>query len=362
MNVRSWLTTATTTIAALAFLCPAAATARDWYQWRGPEQNGVSRETNLPDKWTPDGENVLWTAPFGGMSSPVVMKGRVYTLGRTGEEKPSGTTAVGPRTQETVVCLDANTGQKVWEHRMNMTQTEVPVHRLGWSNPVGDPASGRIYVLGSQCNLICFEGETGKVVWQRQMTEEFGMISTFGGRTPSPAIDEDQVFIGGVAFGWGDNARSGYRVFAFDKTTGELNWTSTTGGLPVDSPYQTPVITVIEGQKQLVIGSGDGGVYGFQPRTGKKLWGHQVSKRGINASPLVDGARVYVCTGEVNIDNSFNGTVRCIDVAGGKPKELWRKDGIEAGFASPTIADGVFYVVDNKGKVHALDAMSGKAL
>ena len=68
------------------------------------------------------------------------------------------------------------------------------------------------------------------------MTEEFGMISTFGGRTPSPAIDEDQVFIAGVAFGWGDNARSGYRVFAFDKKTGELNWTNATGGLPVDSP------------------------------------------------------------------------------------------------------------------------------
>jgi hypothetical protein len=33
---------------------------------------------------------------------------------------------------------------------------------------------------------------------------------------------------------------------------------------------------------------------------------------------------------------------------------------MEAGFASPTIADGVFYVMDNKGKVHALDAMTGK--
>ena len=358
MNVRLWLATAGML---LTVVCPVAI-ARDWHQWRGPEQNGVSRETGLPEKWTPEGENVLWTAPVGGMSSPIVMKGRVYVLSRTGEAKVSGTTTVGPRTQETVVCLDANTGKPVWEHRMNMTQTEVPVHRLGWSNAVGDPATGRVYALGAQCNLICFEGDSGKVAWQRQMTEEFGMISTFGGRTPSPAIDEDQVFIAGVAFGWGDNARSGYRVFAFDKKTGELNWTSSTGGLPVDSPYQTPVITVIDGQKQLVIGSGDGGVYGFQPRTGKKLWGHQVSKRGINASPLVDGSRVYVCTGEVNIDNSYSGTVRCIDVAGGKPKELWRRDGLEAGFATPTIADGVFYVIDNKGKLHALDAQTGKPL
>src|SRR5262249_30069897 len=136
--------------------------------------------------------------------------------------------------------------------------------------------------------------------------------------------------------------------------------TSGTGGLPVDSPYQTPVITVIEGQKELVVGSGDGGVYGFQPRTGKKIWGQQVSKRGINVSPLVDGTRVYVCTGEVNIDNSATCKVACFDGAGATPKEHWRQDGIEAGFASPTIADGVLYVMDNKGKLHALDAMTGK--
>jgi hypothetical protein len=44
-------------------VAPSVSPARDWYQWRGPEQNGVSRETNLPEKWTLDGENVLWTAP-----------------------------------------------------------------------------------------------------------------------------------------------------------------------------------------------------------------------------------------------------------------------------------------------------------
>ena len=354
-----WLV-ALSSIGAAALSNPAA--ARDWHQWRGPEQNGVSREKNLPETWTPEGENLLWSAPYGGMSSPIVMRGKVYLLSRVGERKDADTISAGPLTQETVVCLDAVTGQKVWEHPMNMTQTEVPVHRLGWSNPTGDPATGRVYVFGSQCNLVCFDGATGKVLWQRQMTEEFGLISTFGGRTPSPAIDEDQVFIAGVAFGWGDNARAQYRVFALNKDNGELNWTTGTGGLPVDSPYQTPTVTVINGHRQLVIGSGDGGVYGFQPRTGKKLWAYQISKRGINANPLVDGSRVYIATGEVNFDNSGGGTVRCIDVATGKPEEVWRRDGIEAGFSAPTLLNGMLYVMDNSGKVHAMDAGTGKAV
>src|SRR5215207_3877256 len=73
-----------------------------WYQWRGPEQNGTSRETGLVDSWDPDtGENVIWAAPVGGMSSPVVWNNKVYTWTRIGEV-PAGsadypTLAPGPK-------------------------------------------------------------------------------------------------------------------------------------------------------------------------------------------------------------------------------------------------------------------------
>src|SRR6478735_9244094 len=73
------------TCAAPAF---AAGTARPagWYQWRGPEENGVSRETGLPDTWDPDTkENLIWAADVGGMSSPVVWNGKLYTWTRVGE-------------------------------------------------------------------------------------------------------------------------------------------------------------------------------------------------------------------------------------------------------------------------------------
>src|SRR4051812_30281035 len=115
--------------------------ARDWYQWRGPEQNGVSRETGLPESWDPDsGENVVWKkAGVGGMSSPVIMNGKVYTLGRISEVPEGGNVRAGDRTQEALFCLDANTGEILWQQAENMFQTDVPFHRLGWSNPVADP-------------------------------------------------------------------------------------------------------------------------------------------------------------------------------------------------------------------------------
>src|SRR3954452_5352431 len=99
----------------LVFAAPSFALASDWYQWRGPEQNGVSREKNLPDKWSPDGggENVVWKAEdVGGMSSPIVMKGQVFPRTRTGDApSPDGDVIRGPQTQEALVCVDANTGK-----------------------------------------------------------------------------------------------------------------------------------------------------------------------------------------------------------------------------------------------------------
>ena len=174
-----------------------------------------------------------------------------------------------------------------------MTMTDAPFHRLGWSNPVGDPATGRVYGMGTQCMLTCMDGTSGAVVWQRQMTEEFGLISTFGGRTSSPAIDEDQVFIAGVSFGWGNHAGGQHRIFALNKNTGELNWSAGTGGIPVDAPYNTPVIAVINGEKLVIFAAGDGGIHAFQARTGKKVWSFKGSKHGMNSSVVVHGDHVF---------------------------------------------------------------------
>ena len=110
-----------------------AAPAADWPQWRGPNRDGISKETGLPDKWALNGENFLWRAPFGGRSSPIVMGNRVYV------QNPAGR---GPSLQERVMALDADTGKVVWEYKFNIFQSDVPPHRLGWASPAADPDTG----------------------------------------------------------------------------------------------------------------------------------------------------------------------------------------------------------------------------
>jgi hypothetical protein len=40
----------------------------DWYQWRGPDRNGISKETNWNPKFPDGGPKVLWEKQITGFS------------------------------------------------------------------------------------------------------------------------------------------------------------------------------------------------------------------------------------------------------------------------------------------------------
>src|SRR5437867_294872 len=116
-------------VAALALGTISQARADDWYAWRGPHQNGVSDEKGLPDRWSPnpkaENNNLVWKAPHGGRTTPMVMNGRVYFINDSGE---------GVNEQERVMCLNADTGEKVWEYKFNVFHADIVSDRVGWTN------------------------------------------------------------------------------------------------------------------------------------------------------------------------------------------------------------------------------------
>lgn len=330
--------------------------AFDWPSWRGPEQNGVSRETGLVDNLDLDGSDVLWKNPeAGGISTPIVRGGKLYTIVRTNADTVND--------GEKLICLDAATGNKLWENRWNVYLSDVPAERVGWSCAVADPATGRIYVQGVCGYFTCIDGESGKTVWSRSLSEQFGLLTTYGGRTNIPVVFEDLVIISGVVTGWDEMARPAHRVLAFDKSNGDVIWFNGTRPLPEDTTYSTPVLAVLGGQAALVFGSGDGGVYAFQPRTGKQIWKYQLSRRGINNSPLVDGDMVYVGQSEENIDDTSMGSVAAIygnrsgDITADGAK--WRVKELMVGRAAPLLIDKRLYAVDDSAALLVLDAESG---
>ncbi len=345
----------------LSLICAAVpigmAQAADWAAWRGPEQNGFVREKAAITTWTPEGENLLWKVPVEGRTTPIVLGDRVYAIA------PAGDIANKASWQERVICLDANSGRTIWEHRFSVFDTDIVQQRVGWTALAGDPETGNIYAHGTGGELFCFNRD-GKILWKHSMTEMFGRVSGYGGRLMTPIIDENRLIISFLNSNWGDQAPPRHRYVAFDKSTGETLWWSAPGDKPIDTTYAIPVVAVIDGKRMLIAPNGDGNVYGLLSRTGEKVWTFRLSTRGLNASPVVQGNYAYITNGEENIDSTEMGRVICIDASKTgditTSGEVWRAEGIKAGFASPALANGRLYVVDNSANLYALDAKTGK--
>jgi outer membrane protein assembly factor BamB len=181
-------------------------------------------------------------------------------------------------------------------------------------------------------------------------------------------VDEDRVVVGIVGAGWGDIGPPRQRYMAFDKRTGAVRWVSTPAQGPFDDANNqaSPTVAVIGGRRLVIGGGADGWIYALESRTGVSVWRYQLSVRGLNSPPVVDGDVVYVAHSEENPDGGPLGRVSAIDGKGTgdvtQTATLWHADGLTVGFAAPTIGGGRVYVVDNAANLHALDQKTGQAL
>lgn len=340
---------------ALTFVGAAPGWAADWPDWRGPMRDGKSLEQNLPEKWTLAGENLAWKAPFGGRSAPVVKGDRVYVQNAFGKGKDE---------MERVLCLSAATGKVLWEYKFNVFSTDVPTHRIAWASPVIDEATGNVYVQGGDGQMLALNGTTGKLIWTRYMTEEMGAITTHGGRTVTPIIDGNLVIVGFVSFAWGVHSGGAYRILAFDKTNGNIEWVAQPGGRPTDTVYSSPIVGIFNGLREFIIGGSDGGGHALKPQDGEWIWSFPMAKRGINTDFVVKDNLVYGSHSEENFDSSEEGLVVAVDATqkGNIQKPVWADKGLQMGYSSAVVVGDIYYQVDNGAQLYALDANTGKQL
>ena len=337
--------------------CAGGAT-EEWPSWRGPNETGESSAINLVSDWAIDGDNLIWQQAFVGRSTPAVFDGRVCANGRQGN---------GMTRQAVVACWDAGDGTPLWERTFNVYHTTVPFSRVGWASVIGDPETGYLYHHGVDGLLIALDRE-GNTVWEWRLGEDTGRASGYGGRTQNPVIDGTQLILSNIGANWGEHGAPRHRFWSFDKLTGEVLWNSLPGNRPwADANTQgTPVVAEIDGRRLLIAGAADGWVYAMDVGTGDLVWEFELSKRGINVTPVVVGTTVYIAHSEENIDNASMGRVVAIEGTGSgnitSSGEIWQANALGIGFSSPLYHDNILYVVDNSSKLIALDASTGAEL
>ena len=112
------------------------------------------------------------------------------------------------------------TGKTVWERRFSVYLTDVPEHRVALGFAGGRSRRRATSTRSRSERSSSRFSPDGKMLWERSMIDEYGAVTTHGGRTVSPVIDGDKVVINVLNAGVGRSARGGNRYFAFDKRTG----------------------------------------------------------------------------------------------------------------------------------------------
>jgi outer membrane protein assembly factor BamB len=332
-----------------------------WLAWRGPQQNGMSLEKNLPDR-IPNKEAALWVADFPGQSAPVIANGKLYIMGYLGE---------GPDLQEGVGCFDAETGQKLWQQLYNDFLSDTVYQRYATSSAAVDPETGDVFMQGTQGILAGFDSD-GKLRWQHSLMEEFGRLTFPNSRTASPIIDRDLVVTRGITANWGAQGPAADRFYAFDKKTGELVWASSPGDRPKDNSYSHSYFGWLGGKRVFYSATGDGSIVCVNARTGDPLWRVNVFKAGINATvvvhnndkviavygtPYEPGEMVALKILDISPTNAAAGPV-VLDRA---KVQLWAAD-LSTSASAPILVGDTVYLVTEKGDLSAVDANSGKIL
>ncbi len=253
----------------IASLRVATQPAPEWFQWRGPNRDGISTETGLLKSWPQNGPPLAWkTAGAGtGYSSFSSSDGRLYTLGARGNT-------------EYVVALDHATGKKVWEHA-NGRRFENDRGDGPRSTPTVD--GDRLYVLGGSGDLTCLEAATGRRTWSVNLVQKFGGVNPYWGYSESPLIVGDRILVNA-----GGNRAS---IVAVSKTDGQTLWQQHSD----EAGYSSPMLLRTGSLSQVVFFTGSR-VLAVDPRDGRLLWSYpKVANSTANiATPIVRGTRIFV--------------------------------------------------------------------
>ncbi len=360
----------------VAFTLARGVAGQEWERFRGPNGSGFSAATSIPAQWTDEDYNWKRALPGAGHSSPVLWGRRLFVT--------SGDEANGVRF---VLCLDAQTGEQLWQrtfpaeqhrkHKLNSYASATPVvdqQRLYvcWGTPqrltvlaldhqgrsqwqrdlgpyqgghgfgVSPIRSGNLLVLpddqAGKSSLIALNCETGKTVWriERESKSAYATPCLYRGENGR----EELIFT---------NWEQG--ITGIDPQTGKINWAADVFDKShVESSIGSPVIA-----GKLVLGVcgwlGHGNeVVAVRPPaagTAKSTVAYRITRGApLCTTPLVRGKLVFLW--------SDNGIVTCADSTSGKIH--WTKRIGKMFYASPVCVGARIYNVDVNGTVVVLAA------
>jgi len=308
-------------IAILCFTLPAITQAADWPNWRGPNRDGISTETDFdPASLGPD-TKPLWQAEIGiGFSSVTVSNGRAYVTGNV------------DRTRDVIYCFDAVSGKELWTH--SYPEPLDPKYYEGGTSATPTVHDGKVYTISKLGKIFCLNTTTGAVIWQKAASPK----PPTWGFAGSPVIQGDLVIF-----------NVGSAGLALNKNDGSIVWESGNGL----SGYASAVPFVRDGRNCIAL-FGEKNLFGLETATGKELWRAEwETLHAVNAAdPIIFGDYVFITSG-------YNRGCALLKLEAGNPVKVYENKKMRSQLSGPVLIDGYLYGIDENQLV-CMDLMTGE--
>ena len=325
----------------------------DWPGWMGSNRDNRPTDLRLPADFRTKPPTKVWEVQAaGGYAGPAVVKDRVYLFDyRTGDDVSVANFQRQRFTgQERVRCLDAHSGNELWKHQYPVTYTvSYPAGPRCTPTVDGD----RVYTLGTEGNLICFDCQSGQVRWQKDFPAEYATKTALWGYASHPLIHDDLLIciVGG----------QGSHVVAFDKLTGDERWRN---GTASEQGYVSPTLIEASGWRQLITANPDD-ITSRDPATGQVHW--TVPYQADNGSIIMSPVKLSIKDQDYLFVGGYSNRNLLLRLAAGSdaPDVVWqdaRDRGISPVNVQPMVRDNLLYGMDQKGLLMAVEFPSGKRL
>ena len=284
--------------------------ADDWPGFGGARRDGASTEKGLRLEWGDDEPKPLWKAKVGaGYSSVIETVGLAYTVGNANGKN-------------TIFCFDANSGEKKWTH--SFPCEKAPKYFDGGSRATPAVADGILYLASHEGAFFAFEAKTGKVLWSKDLIEDFNGRRPTWGFSGSPLVSDGKVIV--------DTGSKDGALVAMNAKTGDLVWR---GGSD-EAGYASPMLRANKPTEILVFNRA--GLCSFLLTDGKPLYRFQHKTRyGINAAQPLDTGN------SILISSAYGKGSALVDVSGRTAKAIWETESFSSQMASLVKKDNYAY-------------------
>src|SRR5437763_10039265 len=167
--------------ALVVLLACLSARADNWPQWRGPNLDGVSKDANLPVKWSAT-ENVLWKLKLPGMggATPVVWDDHVFVTSEDGGA---------------IVLLCVGTDGKVrWKKAFGRATPHARTDEGNGASATPCTDGKHVWAFAGSGELACFDFD-GDEVWKVNLQERYGRFRNQFGIHSTPILFKDRLYL-----------------------------------------------------------------------------------------------------------------------------------------------------------------------